>query len=226
MKSDAAARASLAGFVSTSVLTSSDGLFGDNVQEERVTEAPAPRAEDAGGYKPLYEQLQERQEKKDSDWKEKNNPFAPPKGLDDDEFAYITELESKKSDVERQRQAQHNDDLADFLVARSAPKSKADASLTVQQLQRLSAESDSKAASKKQQRAVVVVKAKRRRADKTRNGHVVAAEVSGKSKHQRSKKAKVEDLTTSVVTRKEEPRTAVRGLVSYGSDSDDGTTAS
>ena len=118
------------------------------------------------------------------------------------------------------------------VVARSAPKSKADASLTVQQLQKFSAESDSKTASKKQQqqRAVVVVKAKakRRRSDKTRNGHVVADEVSGKSKHQRSKKAKVEDLSTSVVSQKEEPQTAVRGLVSYGSDSDsdDGTTAS
>ena len=45
---------------------------------------------------------------------------APPKGLDDDEFAYITELESKKSDVERQRQAQHQDDLADFRTHRAA----------------------------------------------------------------------------------------------------------
>ena len=39
---------------------------------------------------------------------------APPKGLDDDEFEYIKELESKKNDVEQQRQAQHKEDLADF----------------------------------------------------------------------------------------------------------------
>ncbi|KAF1785102.1 hypothetical protein GQ600_17207 [Phytophthora cactorum] len=98
-----------------SILTSSDGLFGDNVEENRVTEAPAPRPQDTPGYKPLYEQLQERKEKKDSEWKEKNNPFAPPKGLDEEELDYIQDLESKKEDIERKRQAQHEEDLAQFL---------------------------------------------------------------------------------------------------------------
>uniref|UniRef100_A0AAV1USJ2 FAM192A/Fyv6 N-terminal domain-containing protein n=1 Tax=Peronospora matthiolae TaxID=2874970 RepID=A0AAV1USJ2_9STRA len=227
MNTNAGPRASLAGFVSTSVLTSSDGLFGDNVQEERVTETPAPRADDRGSYKPLYEQLQECQEKKDSEWKAKNNPFAPPKGLDDDEFEYIKELESKKNDVEQQRQAQHKEDLADFLVARRVPKAPADASLTLQHLQKFFAESGSMTASKKQ-RAVVVVKSKRRRVDKIREADVVASEGSDKPKQQRLKKQKVENLCTSVVAEKKKPRTAVHGLVSYGSDSDSdgGNTAS
>jgi hypothetical protein len=39
---------------------------------------------------------------------------APPKGLDEEEFEYIQDLESKKEDVERRRQAQHEEDLAKF----------------------------------------------------------------------------------------------------------------
>ena len=116
-----------------------------------------------------------------------------------------------------------------IVVARSVPKAPVDASLILQHLQKFSAESGSMTASKKQ-RAVVVVKSKRRSIDKIRKADAVAAEGSGKPKHQRSKKQKVENLSTSVVTEKEKPRTAIHGLVSYCSDSDSdgdgGNTAS
>lgn len=51
-------------------------LFGDHVEETRISEAPAPRPEDAPDFRPLYERLQEMKDKKDSEWKEKNNPFG------------------------------------------------------------------------------------------------------------------------------------------------------
>ncbi|KAG6611695.1 uncharacterized protein IUM83_17194 [Phytophthora cinnamomi] len=216
-------RASLAGFVSTSVLTSSDGLFGDNVEEKRVTEAPAPRAEDAAGYKPLYEQLQERREQKDSEWKEKNNPFAPPKGLDEEEFEYIKDLESRKEDSERKRQAQHEEDLAQFLVARGAPKAAAGAALTPQQLQKYPAKDDSKTASKKKA-PVVVVRAKRK-ADKEepRKAAPKSVESSDMSKEESVKKKQkivAKASSETPVEKKEKPNTAALGLVAYGSDSD------
>ncbi|KAH7488690.1 hypothetical protein PRIC1_007193 [Phytophthora ramorum] len=215
-------KASLAGFVSTSVLTSSDGLFGDNVEEKRVTEAPAPRAEDAAGYKPLYEQLQERKDQKDSDWKEKNNPFAPPKGLDEEEFEYIRDLESKKDDVQRRRQTQHEEDLAQFLVARGAPKTAAGTGLTAQHLQKYPVKDDVKVAGKKT--PVVVVRAKRKAGkDKPCKAGTKAAESCDATKEQPdNKKQKVEpkDTSTSPVAKKEKPNTAALGLVGYGSDSD------
>eukprot|EP00644_Phytophthora_capsici_P013504 jgi/Phyca11/17670/fgenesh1_pg.PHYCAscaffold_29_\ len=175
------ARASLAGFVSTSVLTSSDGLFGDNVEEKRVTEAPAPRPEDASGYKPLYEQLQERKDQKDSEWKEKNNPFAPPKGLDEEEFEYIQDLESKKDDVQRKRQAQHEEDLAQF----SKPNL------------------GSTASTKKS--AVVVVKAKRKAGkDKALKGDSKTVESSGEPKDEPLKKKQKVARKFSLITETKE----------------------
>ncbi|CAH0475553.1 unnamed protein product [Peronospora belbahrii] len=216
-------RASLPGFVSTAVLTSSDGLFGDNVEEKRVTEAPVSRAEDAVGYRPLYDQLQERRDQKDSEWKEKNNPFAPPKGLDDEEFEYIKDLENKKKHIERKRHAQHEEDLAQFLVARGAPKSTAQAALTAQQLQKYPAKGETKLTNKKKTAAAVVVvkKTKREARDEARNGVPKAPESLDKSIEQPlKKKAKVEVPSKSVVATLEKPNAAALGLVSYGSDSD------
>ncbi|KAF4033519.1 N-terminal domain of NEFA-interacting nuclear protein NIP30 [Phytophthora infestans] len=207
-----AARASLAGFVSTSVLTSSDGLFGDNVEEKRVSEAPAPRSEDAAGYKPLYEQLQERKERKDSEWKEKNNPFAPPKGLDDEEFEYIQDLESKREDVERQRQAQHEEDLAQFLVARGAPRSAAGAQLTSQHLQKFSGENELKTTSNKKT-SVVMVKAKR----KAGKDKVASKSTESTEKAKEEPQKKKQKVDKSLETKS---NTAALGLAAYGSESD------
>ncbi|EGZ29798.1 hypothetical protein PHYSODRAFT_309966 [Phytophthora sojae] len=216
-------KASLAGFVSTSVLTSSDGLFGDNVEEKRVTEAPAPRAEDAAGYKPLYEQLQERREQKDSGWKEKNNPFAPPKGLDEEEFEYIKDLESMKEDSERKRQAQHEEDLAQFLVARGAPKAGGGAALTAQQLQKFPAKNDFKTAAKKKA-PVVVVRAKRKaEKDKPRKATSKSVEPHDTVKGEpvkKKQKTDAKDSSDAPVEKKAKPNTAALGLMAYGSDSD------
>lgn len=41
-----------------------------------MSDAPAAPEATSGDFKPLYERLQEVKEKKDLDWKEKNNPFG------------------------------------------------------------------------------------------------------------------------------------------------------
>ncbi|KAG7401722.1 hypothetical protein PHYBOEH_011011 [Phytophthora boehmeriae] len=221
-RSSGVPKASLSGFVSTSVLTSSDGLFGDNVEEKRVTEAPAPRPEDAAGYKPLYEQLQELREKKDSDWKEKNNPFAPPKGLDDEEFDYIQDLEAKRVETERKRNVQHEEDLAQFMLARGAPKPASGAALTAQHLQKYPAKSDMKTVGKNKP-AVVVVKAKSK-IIKKRKPEANPSTPLGNDQEQQKKKTKVEHedaASSSTATKAKSNGSALGlGLVAYGSDSD------
>ncbi|CEG35516.1 Uncharacterized conserved protein [Plasmopara halstedii] len=204
------ARASLPGFVSTSVLTSSDGLFGDNVEEKRVTEAPPARPEDTVNYKPLYEQLLERKETKDIEWKEKNNPFAPPKGLDDEEFEYIQDLDRKKVDVERKRQAQHDEDLAKFLMARGAPKPASSVVLTAQQLQKYPSGQDSRTIGKNAT-AIRVAKAKR----KVDAGTSRSAEEITKCLKKKQKVVKL------LPCEKQTSSTAALGLGAYDSDSDE-----
>ncbi|RLN69068.1 hypothetical protein BBJ28_00006673 [Nothophytophthora sp. Chile5] len=231
--SGGAPRASLAGFVSTS-------LFGDNVEETRVTEAPAPRAEDAAGYKPLYEQLQELREKKDSDWKEKNNPFGgfwsvylpPPKALDDEDIEFIRDLETKKEDLERRRHTQHEEDLAQFLLARGTPKTAAGAALTTQHLQKYPAKNDVKAANKK---VAVVVRAKRKAGSGNGNGKANKTQskpaATSNTQQQHKKKQKVEEVAAASSSAVEKPKANAAaalglGLVGYGSDSDSDTAAS
>ena len=67
-------RVTLPGFVSTSVMTSTENY---HVSEERIVE----KVEDKGLFRPLYDQLQEMKEKKDAEWKSLHNPFGKAKGF-------------------------------------------------------------------------------------------------------------------------------------------------
>ncbi|ETV91844.1 hypothetical protein H310_13671 [Aphanomyces invadans] len=114
----------IAGFVSTSVLSSSDGLFGDNVEEVRITDRPESSA-DKVDYRPLYERLKEQKNARDADWKEKNNPFAPPKGLDDEEIDFLHTLESDQKKIQDEISRHHEEELAHFaLLKREINQSK------------------------------------------------------------------------------------------------------
>ncbi|GLD93388.1 hypothetical protein PINS_up001980 [Pythium insidiosum] len=206
--------ARIPGFVSTTVLTSSDGLFGENTEEKRVADAPAPRAEDAADYKPLYERLQEMKDQKEREWKEKNNPFAPPKALDDEEVSFIRELEERQATQDQQRKAQQQEDLAEFILARESVKampknSNASTPLTGPSLIDVAAKKLARGDIKTTAPANIVVKAKRK--------------VTSKSKSDEDrveKKAKTEEPTKAPVVVKATSQ-AKASLVAYGSDSDD-----
>ena len=168
---------------------------------------------------------------------------APPKGLDDDEFEYIQDLESRKEDVARKRHAQHEEDLAQFrttfravlcgcvvlvaklsgvvcvVVARGgAPKASAQTVLTAQHLQKYPVNDEMKLTSTKQTAAAVVVKAKRETARK--HGHD-ATRLSDKVMGQPlKKKPKVENPSKPVGSIMMKPTAAALGLASYNSDSD------
>jgi hypothetical protein len=47
---------------------------------------------------------------------------APPKALDDEEIAFIHDLEGRKADTERRRKEQHEQDLATFRASSAAPR--------------------------------------------------------------------------------------------------------
>ncbi|KAF1333824.1 hypothetical protein FI667_g2451, partial [Globisporangium splendens] len=226
-----AGNAALPGFVSTAVLTSSDGvrctqeaavcLFGDNVEEQRISEAPAPNAQDAADYKPLYERLQELKDKKDSEWKEKHNPFAPPKALDDEEIQFIRDLEDRQAASELQRKTQHNEDLAEFLLARESAKQSggSNAAASGSGVPTINASIPSQTSTiikKKSAAAPVVVRAKRKADDKKPK----KKQPSGGDKKQKvdDEDAVAKEKSDALTTAK--PATAVMGLVAYGSDSD------
>ncbi|KAF0710550.1 hypothetical protein AaE_012474 [Aphanomyces astaci] len=105
----------IAGFVSTSVLSSSDGLFGDNVEEVRITDRPES-SEEKVDFRPLYERLKEQKDARDADWKDKNNPFAPPKGLDDEEIDFLHTLESDQKKLQDDITRHHDEELAHFAL--------------------------------------------------------------------------------------------------------------
>ncbi|GMF14048.1 unnamed protein product [Phytophthora lilii] len=179
-------------------------------------------------------------------------PITPPKGLDEEEFEYIQDLESRKEDSERRRQAQHEEDLAQFskastagnarccgswltvillfdvdvVVARGAPKAAAGPVLSVQHLQKYPAKDDVKAVSKAKA-PVVVVRAKRKVGKEKKTDSKLAESAKDQPV---KKKQKVEEKETSKppAANEKKPNTAALGLVAYGSDSDsdnDSTTS-
>lgn len=67
----------IAGFVSTSILKSSDGLFGDNTEEERIaTTDGATGSAKISDSRPLYDRLKEQKNARDEVWKEQHNFYG------------------------------------------------------------------------------------------------------------------------------------------------------
>ncbi|KAJ0399021.1 hypothetical protein ATCC90586_000490 [Pythium insidiosum] len=203
--------ARIPGFVSTTVLTSADGLFGENTEEKRVAAAPAPRAEDAADFKPLYERLQEMKDQKDREWKEKNNPFAPPKALDEEEVSFIRELEERQATQDQQRKARQQEDLAEFILARESAKTVpkgSSAAASGPSLIDVAAKRLARGDIKPAAAPSVVVKAKRKAPIKSKGDD---------SRIDKKLKKPEEPSKPGVATTKAQAKAA---LVAYGSDSD------
>lgn len=106
-------------FVKTSVLTSEDGI---DFSTETVVESEEQRsirlnAENAA-QRPLYMQLQEQQDKKQAEYDAITKQiFAPPKGLDEEEFGFISALEEVKYRKEKLRQTEEAKAMEEFRYA-------------------------------------------------------------------------------------------------------------
>ena len=117
-------RVTLAGFVSSAVLKSdNNGLFSAQATEEvkERTEAEERRleAQSRADARPLFEQLLEQREAKDAAWKEANNPFKPPPGLDEEDVAYFEDRASTDRARKRKVYEQGQNDMMEFALARA-----------------------------------------------------------------------------------------------------------
>jgi hypothetical protein len=60
--------------------------------------------------------IAEAKEKKDEDWKEKNNPFRAPRALDEEDVAFLQDYVQHKRDAESALKQQDELDLQVFKV--------------------------------------------------------------------------------------------------------------
>ena len=119
-------------FVSTSIITSSDGIQHDEIKRIQ------PEATSLGGglqiinrdeeklksregtSLTLFEQLQQNKEDKDDDWESQLRESRMPKALDDEEVAFLEEQDAKVFQARRQHEKQEMQDVLEFRAARSA----------------------------------------------------------------------------------------------------------
>lgn len=131
-------------FVESAVLSSEDGVtfnkekdIPDSLRDEGGRSKPwAP--ESCG--KSLGEQLAEAKAKKDAEWKEANNPFRPPAGLDEEDFDFYESVEAKKEQSKLQKKIQADADSRAFNVAQLAKVKVATADATTTSFKDLEAE--------------------------------------------------------------------------------------
>src|SRR4051794_5049935 len=104
-------------FEEGSVLESTDGVSykkeTEIVRSDDAARAKAKAVERGSGLS-LAAQLAEAKGRKDDEWKEKNNPFRAPKGLDDEDVAFLSEHDATRRAAERQLKAQDELDLQLF----------------------------------------------------------------------------------------------------------------
>ncbi len=87
----------------TSVLSSEDGIdFSKETAIESEEQRAARLAAEKASQRPLYQQLLEQKEKKQAEYDAITKQiFAPPKGLDDEEFGFISAIEEAKQRKEK-----------------------------------------------------------------------------------------------------------------------------
>jgi len=108
-------------FVSTAILSSSDGIDFDTEEKLETVEAKeARKAAERGASKPLFQQLAEREEAKkleyDLNTKRMN---APPKALDDEDVNHLNSLAEKEITSKQARKEEEDKELEAFRASRS-----------------------------------------------------------------------------------------------------------
>jgi hypothetical protein len=103
-------------FVSTSVLSSDDGIAFSKETALESDEARKVRLEkERAAQKPLYQQLAEQNERKQEEYdKISKLLFGAPRGLDDEDYAFVTALEETKNAHRARLLAEEESDVAEF----------------------------------------------------------------------------------------------------------------
>jgi FAM192A/Fyv6, N-terminal domain len=191
------------GFVSTSVLESKDGIdFSDEKRVESEETKDAERRAAEAARQPLWEQLQERQDKKAEDFEAvRKSIFAPPRGLDEEDVDFLEGVEAarraakaKKHDWETQEVEAFSLARANQTVALAAAADGAGSSSSSSSSAPVLASRPKPAAAAPAEPAVLIVKKRRKEDDSSK-------------KHKKKKKSK-----------KSADEAGLTGLLAYGED--------
>lgn len=103
-------------FVSTSVLSSNDGIeFNNEVQKETEEQRKARLQREAAASKPLYLQLQEREAEKQAEYEANTKKlFAPPRAMDEEDELFYSKLRDTQDKNKRRQEAEEQELLAAF----------------------------------------------------------------------------------------------------------------
>jgi FAM192A/Fyv6, N-terminal domain len=109
------------GFVSTSVLESKDGIdFSDEKRVESEETKDAERRAAEAARQPLWEQLQERQDKKAEDFEAvRKSIFAPPRGLDEEDVDFLEGVEAARRAAKAKKHDWETQEVEAFSLARA-----------------------------------------------------------------------------------------------------------
>lgn len=202
-------------FVESSVLESTDGVsFQKERKLEQKEEIMHVRKRDTGGLS-LSEQLAINKEEKEAEYKSKHNMFAPPPGLDQEEFDFFAQKEKEATQKRSARAQQAIDDSEAYeealLASRNAVKKVEERSEAESAKFSFVRDiiSSSVAENTNPVKSVVTVKVKKHKADKDK-------------KKKDDKKRKRDDDADDTTTGSKKGGNAVLGLgLAYGSDSDE-----
>lgn len=112
-------------FVESAVLYSEDGVsFTKEKDIKKEDDGFVSRRPQPGSGKSLGEQLAESKKAKDDEWKEANNPFKPPPGLDEDEYTFYQEVEAKKDFKRDIKKFQDGKDMQEYTAAQMSKTKK------------------------------------------------------------------------------------------------------
>mmetsp|Transcript_23879 Transcript_23879/g.35036 ORF Transcript_23879/g.35036 Transcript_23879/m.35036 type:complete len:200 (+) Transcript_23879:32-631(+) len=112
-------------FVSTSVLSSSDGIGYEKEEKKETEDTRAARiAAERAASKPLFEQLAEQQEKKQAEYDANTKLiFAPPKALDEEDVEYFQHMEQLRKQQMTKQKEEEEKELAVFRSSKHAATS-------------------------------------------------------------------------------------------------------
>jgi hypothetical protein len=110
-------------FVSSSILTSEDGMFGDKFKEEEIERAPGDVSRDiganSGDMRPLFEQLADQKEKQQEEFDavmHSHRCQAPPP-LDEEEANFMNSKLEEQREIENKRKRKDDEEAAMFQLA-------------------------------------------------------------------------------------------------------------
>lgn len=108
-------------FVKTSVLSSTDGIdFSNEVAVESEEAKMARVAAERASQRSLFDQLSEQRQKKQDEYDANTKRiFAPPKGIDEEEFSFLKDVDDRRQEMEKRRKEEEEREIQRFRLMAS-----------------------------------------------------------------------------------------------------------